>query len=116
MSFLGGFGLPSGNQGESSSQLQSTISAATSGVGELPPGVLHHPITCTSELGFDSEGVLSCSHYKVPADDMRTKACLVHSLAILIIEKGITEYNGMDSLPYERYEEHNNGRLESESE
>lgn len=87
-----------------SSQLQSTISAATSGIGELPPGVPHHPITCTDDIHFDEDGSFSCKHSEVPAGDPRTKACLIHSLAILIIEIGITEFSGMTSLPFDRYE------------
>lgn len=85
MSFIGGLPLQGGDS--SASQLQSTISAATSGIGELPPGVTHHPITCTNRLGFDEDGIFSCSHNQVPADDPRTKACLNHSLALLIIEE-----------------------------
>lgn len=74
---------------QSTPQLQSTLSSATSGTGELPPGVGHHPITCTSNLSFDEDGVFSCEHYKVPYDDPRTHAALVHSLALLIIEEAM---------------------------
>lgn len=102
MSYLGGFGLTTSYQGStSSSTLQSTISAATSGIGELPPGVIHHPLTCIGKLYYDENGVFSCEHFEVPADDIRTKAGLIHSVALLIIEMGF-EYAGMDKLPYDR--------------
>jgi len=82
-------------------QLQSTVSAATSGV-DLPPGVLHHPITCTGELTFDEE-FFACPHAEVPITERRTKACLVHSMALLIIEEGFN-FCGMTELPYDRYD------------
>lgn len=87
MSFLGG--APLYQSGSSSQQLQSTISAATSGVGSLPPGVAHHPITCTSDLTFDEDGVFGCPHGEVPVDDSRSKACQIHSIALLIIEEAM---------------------------
>lgn len=86
-----------------SSTLQSTISVATSGVGTLPAGVVHHPITCQSDLGFDEEGTFFCSHYEVSPVDPRTKACLIHSVALLVIELG-SGFDGMEELPYDRYE------------
>ena len=102
--FIGGFPpVPTG--GTVPSQLQSTIAAATSGTGSLPPGVLHHPITCQGKLHFDEEGVFSCSHFEVPADDRRTKACLVHSLALKIVEEAFY-FCGMSELPYDRKEVH----------
>jgi hypothetical protein len=97
-------GYPLYQQPDSSTQLQSTISAATSGVGDLPPDVKHHPITCGEELRFDEDGVFSCPHGAVPNDDKRTKACLIHSLAVLILEQGY-HYSGMKELPFERYED-----------
>lgn len=82
-------------------KLQSTISAASSGTGTLPLGVGHHPITCNTQLSYDEEGVFSCSHYEVSADDPRTQACLIHSLAILIIEEA-SVFSGMKELPFNR--------------
>lgn len=71
---------------QNSYQLQSTCSASTSGVGTLPPGVLHHPITCTSKIFYEEDGSFSCEHGTVPADDPRTQACVIHSVALLIVE------------------------------
>lgn len=68
--------------------LQSTLSSSTSGIPN-PPGVGHHPITCTSDLTFDDEGLFACEHYECPADDARTRACLIHSVALLIIEEAM---------------------------
>lgn len=87
-----------------SSQLQSTLSSQTSGAGELPEGVLHHPITCADELRFEEDGTFSCAHFSVPPDDKRTKACLVHSIALLIIEEAFAYTGEMKELPFERYE------------
>lgn len=83
--------------------LQSTCSAATSG-GTLPPGVMHHPITCTSKLYYEEDGSFSCEHYTMPPDDPRTKSCVNHSIVLLIVELAMS-FNGMDKLPYDRYED-----------
>lgn len=102
MTFIGGFALQSNGNGLSGSQLQSTISSATSGVGTLPEGVPHHPISCADKIYYDETGVFSCEHGEVPANDERTKAALIHSLALLLIEEAFLNYSGMDELPYDR--------------
>lgn len=105
MSFLGGFSVyPTAQGGMSAPQLQSTCSAATSGV--LSPGLQgpHHPITCTSKLYWDEDDTFSCEHSSVPGDDPRSKSCLIHSMALMIIEEAFS-YTTMDKLPYDRYEE-----------
>lgn len=94
MSFIGGYALRGGD--ESSSQLQSTIAGATSGIGR--DVIPHHPITCAKPLTFDEEGVFACPHAEMPADDPRTHACLVHSLALLVIELGMS-FSGLKELP-----------------
>lgn len=86
-----------------SHQLQSTVSASTSGVPTVP-GIVHHPITCTSKLYFEEDGRFACEHAEVPAGDERTQACLHHSMALLVIELGLT-FSGMEKLPFDRYEE-----------
>lgn len=103
VSFIGGFGVASvqGN-GLSGSQLQSTISAATSGIGKLPEGAPHHPISCSDKIYFDDSGIFSCEHVEVPANDERTQACLNHSLALLLIEEAFLNFTGMKELPYDR--------------
>lgn len=103
MTFIGGFALqPNGGaMGLSGSQLQSTISAATSGIGTLPEGTPHHPITCTDKLYYDEHGEFSCEHGSVPPNDERTRAGVIHSLVILLIEEGLN-FTGMKELPYER--------------
>lgn len=98
----GGYGYTT--QGNASTQLQSTISSATSGVGELPPGVHHHPISCaTTTLRYEEDESFSCEHFEVPPGDHRTKASVNHSIALLIIEKAF-EFTDMKELPYDRYE------------
>lgn len=90
----------------SAAQLQSTISAATSGVGEaiLP----HHPITCSSILTFDEDNNFACDHALVPADDPRTQSCLNHSLVLLILEPAVLnqdwKFKTIDQLEYEWFE------------
>lgn len=86
----------------SASQLQSTISAATSGIGKLPEGVVHHPITCTDKLYYEEDGSFSCEHYSVPPNDDRTQACLNHTMALLVIEEAMINFSGMTELPYDR--------------
>lgn len=86
-----------------SHQLQSTVSAATSGV-PTEPGVIHHPITCTSKLYYEEDGRFACEHAEVSPDDARTQACLHHSMALLVIELAL-EFTGMDKLPFDRYQE-----------
>jgi hypothetical protein len=66
--------------------LQSTLSASSSGVGEaISP---HFPLTCStsSVLSLEEDGSLACEHARVPAGDPRTQACIDHSIAILLIE------------------------------
>lgn len=66
--------------------LQSMVSAATIGTGsEVIP---HHPLTCSSKLYYHEDGSLECEHARTPANDRRTQAGIVHSLAILLIELG----------------------------
>lgn len=104
MTFFGGFSNLYPASSSTSPQLQSTCSAATSGLGELPPGVPHHPITCTSKLYYDEDGSFSCEHGTVPGDDPRTQSCVIHSMALLIIELGM-EFSGMKELPFNRSED-----------
>lgn len=104
VTFIGGFSVQSNSgNGMSGSQLQSAISSASSGIGELPPGVLHHPISCTDKLYYDEEGALSCEHFEVPPNDQRTKACLIHSVALMLIEEAFLNFTGMKELPFDRY-------------
>lgn len=70
--------------GDGSFNLQSTLSAASSGLGA--PVVPHHPSTCTSVLFFHEDGTFECEHARVPAGDPRTQACVDHSIALLLIE------------------------------
>lgn len=65
--------------------LQATLAACSSN-SSYKMVVPHHPITCNSELRFDEDGMFSCEHINMPADDERTQACLIHSVACLLIE------------------------------
>jgi hypothetical protein len=65
--------------------LQATLSSssATDGPVTVEP---HHPITCTSDLRLEHDGSLACEHAAAPSDDPRTRFCLNHSLALLLME------------------------------
>lgn len=65
--------------------LQATLSSS-SATGTGYTGIPHHPITCPSELRYYEDGSFECAHAKVPADDGRTQACVIHSVALLLIE------------------------------
>lgn len=65
-------------------QLQSTLSAASS-TSDCPIQP-HHPITCTSKLYYEEDGTFCCEHASAPPDDPRTQQCVIHSVALLLIE------------------------------
>lgn len=71
---------------DTSINMQATLSASSSGVGEPTPS--HHPITCSqsADLFLHEDNSLACEHARVPAGDRRTQACLDASIAILLIE------------------------------
>lgn len=62
--------------------LQATVSSMSVTHQVVNP---HHPITCTGPL-FVDEDTFSCDHAKVPLDDERTRAAIIHSIAILMFE------------------------------
>lgn len=68
--------------------LQATLSASSA----MPPPegypIPHHPICCGDDLRYEEDESFSCPHSTVPPGDPRTKACVNHSLALLIIELG----------------------------
>ena len=65
--------------------LQATLSIASS--SSLAERVApHHPITCPSDLRFEDDGTFACSHVEVPPADTRTRLCLDHTVALLLIE------------------------------
>lgn len=67
--------------------LQATL-AASSAMSLAFAGV-HHPITCTGTLAYHDDGTFACEHAVAPADDPRTRYCLDHSLALLLIELAV---------------------------
>jgi predicted RNA-binding Zn-ribbon protein involved in translation (DUF1610 family) len=70
--------------------LQATLSASSAGLEVVQP---HHPITCSGELEYDFEaGEFRCPHAGVPMSDVRTRHCLDHSVALLIIELAVKKY------------------------
>ena len=65
--------------------LQATLSSSS--VTDAPATVQpHHPITCASTLRLEHDGSLACEHAEAPGDDPRTRFCLNHSLALLLME------------------------------
>lgn len=73
-----------GMTGSGTAQLQSTLSAASATPDS--PIQPHHPITCSSKLYYEEDGTFCCEHASVPPNDLRTRHCIVHSVALLIIE------------------------------
>lgn len=68
--------------------LQQICSASTANVdSQIYP---HHPIQCTGDLYYFEDGSMACDHAKTDAKDSRTRACLIHSVAILLIEMAET--------------------------
>lgn len=67
-------------------QLQATL-AASSACGADSEVRPHHPIVCSGELTFHADGTFACEHAVAPADDPRTRFCLDHSVAILLLEQ-----------------------------
>jgi hypothetical protein len=69
--------------------LQSTLAAA-SPCSDPPAPAPHHPISCRDELlWLDEDGTFGCEHAQVPATDPRTRSCLDHSIAILLLELAV---------------------------
>ena len=66
--------------------LQATLSSCSATADEAAVIRPHHPITCTTDLRLEPDGSLLCDHAAAPADDQRTRSCLNHSLALLLIE------------------------------
>ena len=65
--------------------LQATLSSSS--VTDAEPTVRpHHPITCATDLRLETDGSLACEHAEAPSDDPRTRFCLNHSLALLLME------------------------------
>ena len=66
--------------------LQATLSSCSATADEAAIIRPHHPITCPSDLRLEPDGSLLCDHAEAPADDQRTRSCLNHSLALLLLE------------------------------
>ena len=65
--------------------LQATLAAASPPSDPAPAP--HHPIMCREELLWLTEdGRFGCEHAQVPAGDPRTRYCIDHSVAILLLE------------------------------
>lgn len=62
--------------------LQATISSASAIHQVVTP---HHPVTCTGPLFVDDDSFY-CDHAKVALDEERTRAAIIHSIAILMFE------------------------------
>lgn len=80
--------------------LQATLSAS-SACGVVSDVRPHHPISCSGELAYHADGTLACEHAVAPADDPRTRYCLDHSMALLLIELAMaaTSFDGPGATP-----------------
>jgi hypothetical protein len=65
--------------------LQKTL-ASSSATDDSPPRP-HHPIVCGDRIFLYEDGRFACLHSEVSADDVRTRACLDHSIAVLLFEE-----------------------------
>jgi len=63
--------------------LQATLAASSAGP-TITGG--HHPICCSSRLWLHEDGRFECEHGDVPGGDERTRHCIDHSVALLLIE------------------------------
>jgi hypothetical protein len=79
------------HQAQGTVNLQATLSASSAMAGDVMP---HHPITCTSTLWFHEDGTLQCEHARTEPGDERTKYCIDHSIALLLIEVAVAELGG----------------------
>lgn len=74
------------HSGDGSVNLQVTLSASSANHDPRGPVAPHHPITCGSELRYEEDGSFACEHASVPPTDLRTRFCIDHSVALLLIE------------------------------
>lgn len=68
----------------SSINLQVNLCSATAMTDEIP--TRHHPITCRSELRLEADGSFGCEHGVARPGDVRTQACIDHSISVLLFE------------------------------
>jgi hypothetical protein len=66
--------------------LQATLSSCSAGTPADEVVSPHHPITCTTELRLEDDGTFACRHAAAPSGDLRTRSCINHSVALLLIE------------------------------
>jgi len=66
--------------------LQATLSSSSAGCPADEPVRPHHPITCTTELRLEDDGTFACHHAFVSSSDLRTRSCINHSVALLLLE------------------------------
>jgi hypothetical protein len=66
--------------------LQATLSSSSAGTPADEIDGPHHPITCTTELRLEDDGTFACRHASAPSDDLRTRSCINHSVALLLLE------------------------------
>lgn len=52
----------------------------------------HHPLTCATELRLNEDMSMECDHSKAAPDNVRTRAAVTHSIAILILEEAVRRF------------------------
>lgn len=67
-------------------KLQVTLSAGSASAHRADHAVPHHPIICASKLRYYEDGSFACAHATIPPGDLRTKLCIDHSIALLLVE------------------------------
>ncbi|HEV7535448.1 MAG TPA: hypothetical protein VGP90_07410 [Acidimicrobiia bacterium] len=66
--------------------LQATLSLSSATGPDESIVKPHHPITCSSPLRYEEDGTFACHHAAVPPGDVRTRSCLDHTVALLLLE------------------------------
>jgi hypothetical protein len=72
------------SQTSAGANLQAALAASSA--GPQAAGAPHHPITCRSDLRYEPDGTFCCEHASVPPTDLRTRLCVAHSVAVLLLE------------------------------
>lgn len=75
--------------GDGTVNLQATLSASSAATPLEDHPIPHHPIACSSELRYLEDGSFACAHVTVPPGDLRTRFCIDHSIALLLIELSV---------------------------
>lgn len=75
--------------------LQKTLASMTQSGTVVNP---HHPIDCRERLFLFEDGRFACQHAEAPPENLRTKQCIDHSIAVLLFEE-LWRQRGLNPIP-----------------